>query len=146
MICKKYFAQLGGLLVTIILVSCAGTRQTPAAWTSSAQPLQEMEKIRKQIKAPVFPSREFLITSYGAVGDGKTMNTEAFRKAIEDCHKSGGGRVIVPLGTFLTGAIHLRSNVELHMVDSSTILFSSDPRQYLPLVFTRWEGMELMNY
>ena len=105
-----------------------------------------MEKVRKKIKAPTFPNREFLITSYGAVGDGKTLNTDAFRKAIGDCHESGGGRVTVPFGIFLTGAIHLKSNVNLHMADSATILFSTDPKQYLPLVFTRWEGMELMNY
>ena len=74
------------------------------------------------------------------------MNTEAFKKAIDDCHKSGGGRVTVPPGIFLTGAIHLKSNVNLHLADSSTILFSTNPKDYLPLVFTRWEGMELMNY
>jgi polygalacturonase len=114
-------------------------------WKSSSEPLKEMEKLRKEIKAPVFPNKEFLVTTYGAVGDGKTLNTEAFKKAIDACNKSGGGRVIIPLGTFLTGAIYLKSNVDLHMADSAKIIFSTDAKNY-PIVFTRWEGMELMNY
>ncbi|MDO9374652.1 MAG: glycoside hydrolase family 28 protein [Ferruginibacter sp.] len=120
-------------------------QSTAKVWKSSAEPLREMEAIRKQINAPVFAKREFLITKYGATGDGTTLNTVAFKKAIEACSKAGGGRVIVPLGTFLTGAIYLESNVELHLVDSAKILFSRNPKDY-PIVFTRWEGMECMNY
>lgn len=127
-------------------LSCAVSKPSVSeGWQTSAQPLKEMEALRKKIKAPVFPNKEFLITSYGAVGDGKTLNTEAFKKAIEDCHNKGGGRVIVPLGNFLTGAIYLKSNVNLHLADSAKILFSVNPKDY-PIVFTRWEGMELMNY
>ena len=131
------------LFLTLIYSTTYG--QTVKAWKSSSEPLKEMEQIRKQIKTPKFAAREFLITKYGAIGDGKTLNTEAFKKAIETCNKSGGGRVIVPLGNFLTGAIYLKSNVELHLVDSAKIVFSVDPKDY-PIVFTRWEGMELMNY
>ncbi|MDB5250770.1 MAG: glycoside hydrolase family 28 [Segetibacter sp.] len=131
------------LLVPFIFSYAKG--QVATVWKSSSQPLKEMKEIRKQIRAPKFAAREFTITKYGAVGDGKTLNTEAFMKAIDACNKSGGGRVIVPLGTFLTGAIHLKSNVDLHLVDSAKIVFSSDPKHY-PIVFTRWEGMELMNY
>jgi polygalacturonase len=54
--------------------------------------------------------------------------------------------VIVPSGQFFTGAIHLRSHVDLHLEAGSTILFSQDPNAYLPVVFTRWQGIELMNY
>jgi len=115
-------------------------------WQTAAEPLKEMEAIRKQIKAPTFRAQQFLITNYGAKGDGKTLNTEAFKQAIAACTKSGGGKVVVPLGKFLTGAIHLEDNVELHLADSAVILFSAEPKDYLPLVFTRWEGMELMNY
>jgi polygalacturonase len=104
-----------------------------------------MAQLRKLIKAPQFKKQDFLITNYGAVNDGKTKSTDAFKKAIEACHNSGGGRVIVPTGTFLTGAIYLKSNVELHLEDNAKILFSRDPKDY-PIVFTRWEGMECMNY
>jgi len=142
-----------GSLIINFLVLTAGFvlsytvngQSTVKEWKTSSEPLKEIENLRKQIKAPEFPHKDFLVTVYGAVGDGKTLNTEAFKKAIEDCNKKGGGRVVIPLGVFLTGAIYLKSNVELHLEDSAKISFSTDPTQY-PIVFTRWEGIELMNY
>jgi polygalacturonase len=94
----------------------------------------------------VVPAARLPVTRFGAVGDGTTKNTEAFAAAITACHRSGGGHVVVPAGTFLTGAIHLLSNVDLHVAKGATILFSQDPNDYLPVVFTRWQGVELMNY
>jgi len=100
-----------------------------------------------RIVAPTFPARDFDVTKYGAVGDGAKDCTGPFRDAIAACHAAGGGRVVVPEGSFLTGAIRLKSGVNLHLdVPGSVIRFSRDPRQYLPVVFTRWEGVELMNY
>jgi polygalacturonase/outer membrane protein assembly factor BamB len=99
-----------------------------------------------QLQRPLFPNRTFNIADYGAKGDGTTNNTAAFRKAIEACHKAGGGKVLVPAGKWLTGAIHLKSNVNLHMVKDAEIHFSDDPQDYLPAVFTRWAGFEVMNY
>ena len=52
---------------------------------------------------------------------------------------------MVPAGDFLTGPIRLKSNVNLHLEKDATLRFSTDPRHY-PLVHTRWEGSELMNY
>ena len=140
------FPKLCAVVLPLLLVvfSVSG-QQSATAWKSSSEPLKEMERVRALIKPPTFSSKEFLITKYGAVGDGKTLNTEAFKKAIEACSKSGGGKVVVPLGTFLTGAIHLKSNVDLHLVDSAKIRFSTDAKDY-PVVFTRWEGVEMMNY
>ncbi len=103
-------------------------------------------KIVKQILPPQFPARDFILTTYGAAGDGQTDCTEAFQKAIAACHAEGGGRVVVPAGAYLTGAIHLKSNVNLHVAKDATILFSQDTRKYLPVVFTRFEGVEVMNY
>jgi polygalacturonase len=143
---KSKLLALVFLIAAVTFIDTDAIAQQPSkAWNSSKEPLREIEIIRKQIRAPNFPPKEFVITRYGAVGDGKTLNTEAFKKAIEDCNKSGGGRVMVPLGTFLTGAIRLKSNVDLHLVDSAKIVFSTNPNDY-PIVFTRWEGMELMNY
>jgi polygalacturonase len=102
----------------------------------------QVPRILARVRPPRFPRRSFPITRYGAVGDGLTDNTEAFAKAIAACHCAGGGRVLVPAGAFLTGAIHLRSNVELHVSDGATIRFSPDPATYLPVVLTRWEGTE----
>lgn len=107
---------------------------------------QQVPNILKRIKPPVFPEQDFDVTEFGAVGNGTADCTEAFKRAIKACHKAGGGRVRVPKGVFLTGAIHLKSNVNLHIVEDATLLFSRDTSSYLPLVFSRWEGMELMNY
>ncbi len=102
--------------------------------------------ILKNIVAPKFPDRDFVITKYGAVPDGKTLCSAAIEKAVEACAEAGGGRVVIPRGTFLTGAIHLKSNVNLHISEGAVLRFSTDPNDYLPLVLTRYEGIECMNY
>ena len=114
--------------------------QSVAAWTS-------MPDILARIQAPKFPARDFTITQYGAVGDGKTDCTAAIAHAIDACAEAGGGHVVVPAGDFLTGAIHLKSNVDLHLAATNSVLkFSTDPNAYLPAVFTRFEGIECYNY
>ncbi len=105
-----------------------------------------MPSILARIKPPLFPNRTFPITKYGAKSDGLTNCTAAFQKAIATCSKAGGGRVVVPQGIFLSGAIHLKNNVNLVVSKGATIKFSKDPNDYLPVVFSRWEGTELMNY
>ncbi len=108
---------------------------------------QQVPEILARIVPPKFPARDFVITKYGAVADGKTDSSEAISKAIASCVKSGGGRVVVPAGEFLTGPIHLQGNVALHLAETNSILkFSTDPKKYLPAVFTRFEGMECYNY
>ena len=74
------------------------------------------------------------------------MNTQAFRQAIEACHEEGGGVVLIPAGTWLTGPIHLRSNVNLRLEKGALVRFSTRFADYLPVVFTRWEGIECYNY
>jgi polygalacturonase len=105
-----------------------------------------LNKILKNIKPPKFRDKNYLITSFGAVADGSTDCSIAFREAINKCSKEGGGKVIVPEGTFLTGAIHLKSGVNLYISKGAIVKFSTDPSKYLPLVFTRFEGVECMNY
>ena len=112
----------------------------------ASDPWGQVPEILKRIKPPTFSKRDFLITRFGAFGDGTRDSTDAFRQAIIACNRAGGGRVVVPEGSFLTGAIHLMSNVNLHLAEGSTITFSHDSRKYLPVVFSRWEGVELMNY
>lgn len=92
------------------------------------------------------PEKVCNITDFGAKNDGITMNTRAFTEAISECAKDGGGHVHIPKGIWLTGAIHLQSNIDLHLEEGATILFSGNPADYLPAVFTRFEGIELMNY
>ena len=128
------------MLLSFALIINVNGQDAAKVWKSSSEPFSEMENIRSQIKAPEFPDKVFNVTDYGAVGDGKTLNTKAFKKAIDACHENGGGMVLVPFGIFLTGAIELKSNVNLHMADNAIISFSVDTKDY-PIVFTRWEGM-----
>jgi polygalacturonase len=113
---------------------------------ADADPWSQVPGILGRIQPPRFPDRAFEVSRYGAAEGGKTDCTEAFGRAIDECSRAGGGRVVVPAGVFLTGAIHLKSNVNLHLAAGSVVRFSRDERQYLPLVFTRWEGVECMNY
>lgn len=125
------------LTLLLVCVSCGPAVQDH--W-------KEMDVILARIQAPEFPARDFLVTDFGAKGDGETDCSDAFRSAIEACAQNGGGRVVVPEGDFLTGPIHLKSNVNLHVTEGAVIKFHRDPKKYLPLVFTRWEGVECMNY
>jgi polygalacturonase len=107
----------------------------------------DLPEILERIVPPTFPDRDFDIQAYGAVPDNTTDIKAAIDKAIAVCHTSGGGRVVVPAGDwFIKGPIHLRSNVNLHLAEGATINYSTDPDDYLPLVFTRFEGTEIMNY
>lgn len=103
--------------------------------------------ILEQIRAPTFPDRDFPITQFGAKDDGETDCKASLDRAIAACNKAGGGRVVVPAGKWLVnGPIHLKSNVNLHIAKGAVLLFSPDPAHYLPVVFTRFEGTEVMNY
>ena len=99
--------------------------------------------ILARIKAPEFPARDFPITDFGAKPGADA--TAAIRDAIAACNQAGGGRVVVPAGEWLTGAITLKSNVNLQVSAGATLKFATDPAAY-PTVFTRWEGVECMNY
>ena len=112
----------------------------------SADPWSRLPGILAGIKAPTFPARDIQISRFGAKPDGVTDATDAFRQAIAECARLGGGRVVVPPGVFLSGAIHLKSGVNLHVQAGATIRFSTDPARYLPVVKTRFEGVEVMNY
>lgn len=104
------------------------------------------DEIISSIKVLEFPDNTFNIVDFGAVADGETNNSEAIKKAIATCNEAGGGKVIVPSGKFLTGPIHLKSNVNLHLEEGAEVLFSKNSKDYLPVVHTSYEGQELMNY
>lgn len=134
------FASAGLMLPPGLVTGCASLgRASRDAWA-------RVPEILARIRPPVFPARDFAITAYGAVGDGTTQATRAIAAAIEACAAAGGGRVVVPAGRFLTGPIHLRSRVNLHLERGATLAFVRDPEAYLPAVRTRWEGVELMGY
>ncbi|MCC3154810.1 glycosyl hydrolase family 28 protein [Hymenobacter sp. BT770] len=89
---------------------------------------------------PMFKKDTFNIAKYGAVADGQTLNTEAFRKAVDACAVNGG-TVLVPRGLWLTGPIVLKNNVNLHLATGALVQFTADRSQY-PLIKTTWEGEE----
>ncbi len=143
------FMLLMGLIQSFYPISAPGaTPPTPALRprNSSRRTVgwESVPGILARIDPPKFPARDFNITTYGARPG--VDSTAAIRIAIETCHTAGGGRVIVPAGVFQTGAIHLKSNVNLHVSEGATLKFSPDPAKYLPAVLTRFEGTECLNY
>ncbi|MCH9022381.1 MAG: glycoside hydrolase family 28 protein [Planctomycetes bacterium] len=127
------------LLALGLLLSCSC-----AAW---AKGWDELPEILSRIVPPTFPDRDFNVTDYGARGDGVTDCHSAFKKTIAACTKAGGGRVVVPAGTWLTnGPIHLDHNVNFHVTKNAKILFGTNFEDYLPHVRVRWEGTECYSY
>lgn len=91
------------------------------------------------VAEPVIPANSVLLTDFGAVSGGEELCTKAFGEAIEALSKKGGGRLVVPRGTWYTGPITLKSNIELHTEAGALVLFSGDKDLY-PLVETNFEG------
>ena len=69
------------------------------------------------------------IKDFGAVGDGKTLNTAAIQKAIDTVGEKGG-RVLIEDGIYMTGTIRYKSNVEIHIASDATLLGSPDCNDY----------------
>ncbi len=104
-----------------------------------------------QLQRLTFPDRTFDIRDYGAVpckwqDPEKHKSTEAIHRTIQACHEAGGGKVIIPKGDWLTGAIRLKSNINLHVAEGAVLHFSNDLEDYLPVVHVRCEGVEAYNY
>ncbi len=91
--------------------------------------------------APASGAKRFTVTSFGAVGDGKTSNTTALQALIDKVAKEGGGTVVVPEGTFLTGALFFKQGVNLYIEKNGTLKGTTEQSDY-PQVKTRWEGIE----
>ncbi len=85
--------------------------------------------------------QRYVITDYGAVGDSLTMNTQAIQQLIDDCSQKGGGIVVVPRGTFLTGALFFKQGVDLYLEEGGKLQGSVRQEDY-PNIDTRWEGIE----
>jgi len=115
--------------LVLLLVVLAGLRDAAAAPAA-----------RKV--APAF----YDVRSFGAVADGKTKATDAVKKAIAAASAAGGGTIVFSGGTYLTGPIHLKSNITLAIDVGAVLKFSSDFDDYLPMVRSRWEGTEVTNF
>ncbi|WP_268034284.1 glycoside hydrolase family 28 protein [Algoriphagus sp. PAP.12] len=99
------------------------------------------------ISYPDFSELEqFNIQEFGADPNDQEATSKAIASAISQANSQGGGTVIIPAGEWPTGKIHFKSNVNLHLEKGATLLFSSNPEDYLPAVQSTWEGMECFNY
>ncbi|HEX7847189.1 MAG TPA: glycosyl hydrolase family 28 protein, partial [Chitinophagaceae bacterium] len=106
-----------------------------------------LKEIEKKIKAPAFKNKDYNIVAFGAKKGGTADCRPAINAAITKCNAQGGGRLLVPAGKYyIKGPIILKSNVNLHLTEGAELIFSSNADDYLPVVFTRWEGTELYNY
>lgn len=143
---REFLQTLGGVAALSSFGCRSAGRAAGAPRPIGTRGWDLVPDILSRIVAPTFPDRDFAITRYGARDSGTFDNTDAIRRAIAACAESGGGRVVVPPGRFVTGAVHLSSNVNLHVERDATLAFDRDPNRYLPAVLTRFESTELMNY
>ncbi len=125
------------LLLALLLPVCAFA----AGWDDN-----EYKRIEQSIQLPKIAERQFLITSFGAKTTATAaQNQKAINKVISLVSKKGGGKVIIPKGTWNTGAIELKSHVNLVLEEGATLHFAFEPKLY-PLVRTSWEGLACWNY
>ncbi|MEL7977776.1 glycoside hydrolase family 28 protein [Isoptericola sp. F-RaC21] len=150
---RRQFLALGGLAaaavtlpVTLPATSASADALDGDPIPFAGDPWHRADRVVRSVRRPRIPARSVAVTDFGAVGDGVTDATGAFRDAIAWLTERGGGRVVVPAGDYLTGAIHLESRIDLHVAEGATLLFSTDPAAYLPVVPTRDGGIECMNY
>lgn len=108
---------------------------------------REYNRILKSINAPVFPNDTINILERGAVVDDvEYLNDTIINNAISELSSRGGGVVKIPAGLYYTAGIVLKDNVNLHLCEGSTLRFSNRYEDYLPVVWTRWEGYDCYNY
>ncbi len=107
---------------------------TSMAQTDYSSYYQDLPTTMPVPNLPTIPDYKVSLTDFGAVGDGITLNTEAFRKAISKLNKQGGGHLVVPAGIWKTGLISLKDNIDLHLEKNAIILFSPDKKDLIKLV------------
>ncbi|WP_346863792.1 glycoside hydrolase family 28 protein [uncultured Draconibacterium sp.] len=104
--------------------------------------VQHLETIFYDASFAKIPEQEFNLADYGAVADGKTLTTEAIQKTIDAAAEAGGGKVIFPAGTYLSGALFVKSNVNLH-IDEGVVIQAVQNNDYYPRLDTRIAGIEM---
>jgi polygalacturonase len=121
----------------------SGLEHLPAG----ADAWQQADAIVEAIQEPQFPQYTVNVRELGARGDGTHNDLSVLQAAVDQCSEAGGGTVLVPAGTYwLEGTLHLKSNINLQLEEGSILRFSADLDDFLPVVYTRWEGTRLFNY
>ncbi|MCC8088139.1 MAG: glycoside hydrolase family 28 protein [Rikenellaceae bacterium] len=127
------------LFILSVCAVCLNAQDASHAWNKI------YPEIEKNISAPVFRDAEYRITDFNAIPNNPDqLNHMAINTAINTCSEEGGGKVVIPAGTWHTGGIVLKSNVNLHLENGAILLFTTDP-QFFPSVLTRWEGLDCYN-
>jgi lysophospholipase L1-like esterase len=142
LVAHKY-EQMGAVLVKTLFPQ-DHTHTSPAGATLNAAMVTEGIRNLKDCQLKTFlkrDTRDYLITNFGAVGDGTKLNTKAIQSAINWCAAEGGGTVVVPAGVFLSGAIFIKQGVNLTIEKNGVLKGTTNMADY-PLVSTRWEGTE----
>ena len=126
-----------------------GIYQVDMALTEDESESVQIEKKIKQQTITVHTFNRSVViditkTPYNAVGDGKILNTKAIQSAIDDCPKDGC--VMIPSGTFMTGALRLHSDMELYLAKGAVLQGTANPEDYLPRIWSRFDGTEIEWY
>lgn len=133
----KNFKQLFLMGASLLMAACRVPTTDVASMDALYENLPfEMERVPR----PEIPAREASVADFGGVGDGITLNTEAFAAVIDHLARQGGGRVVVPQGVWFTGPIEFKDNIELHLDENAILLFSNNTADY-PLVEVTFEGL-----
>lgn len=135
----QYLSRSILFIVVVLINACAVTSKVNVI--SEIAPWGE-----EKFAYPSIENKEYSITSFGAQNNSGYNNQQAIQQAIDKCHLNGGGIVIIPKGVWETSYIVLKSNVNLHLEEGSVLSFYDDLELYNTPTFTRWEGIECMNY
>lgn len=124
-----------------------GEVSDPATTAADSSGWSQVPGILSDIVPPQFPDKDFSITNFGATSGLNADSAPALAAAIQACNAAGGGRVVVPAGQWLCdGPIRLLSNVNLYVEGGAIVTFGTDPKHYLPVQLTRWQGVRCYNY
>ncbi len=145
---EKYYVYLDGELKNETEKTHTTLRQITAKEVkveiytdSQRQDLFYENHFTMSVKPPMI---DITASPYKAVGDGKTLNTVALQQAIDDCPKQAC--VYIPKGVYLTGSLNLHSNMELYLEEGAVLQGTENPEDYLPKIWTRYEGTEMECY
>jgi polygalacturonase len=128
-------------LLLFLLISLPACRKGDDALITEKTPWGE-----EHFSVPSFPHRDFSITDYDARPVDGYNNQKAIQSAIDECSRKGGGRVVIPAGRWMTSYLTLRSHVNLYLREEAELFFFDSVALYAVPTFTRWEGIECMNY
>lgn len=139
---NTHFSEYGAASVASLVCQSIKEQNLPLAKYLKPSDFKEKYAFElPKIYAPHFKRDTFNIVNYGAIADGMTLNSAAINKTIDECAEKGGGTVLIPQGSYVTGPIIMKSNINLHLAKGALVIFSSDFNQY-PLVVSSFEGVD----